>query len=98
MNKIILYSGSIAWVLLISITLTSCSKKNTSSKTGMAYNNKSNGGFQVAGKVKRGPGPGLISIEGGTFVMGGSLNQDLAYEEHNEASRCSEHGSLKVET
>ena len=87
MNKIILYSGSIAWVLLISITLTSCSKKNTSSKTGMAYNNKSNGGFQVAGKVKRGPGPGLIAIEGGTFVMGGSLNQDLAYENDNTKRR-----------
>ncbi len=53
----------------------------------MAYNNKYNGGFQVAPKVKQGPGPGLIAIEGGTFVMGGSLNQDLGYENDNSKRR-----------
>ncbi|MFM6976885.1 MAG: SUMF1/EgtB/PvdO family nonheme iron enzyme [Sphingobacteriaceae bacterium] len=73
-------------LLLLSFGLSSCSKKKqstVSSKTGVAYNNKTNGGFQVASSVKRGPGPGLIGIEGGTFVMGGSLNQDLAYENDN---------------
>lgn len=73
-------------VLLFSLTLAACSKKNqskVSSKTGVAYNDKNNGGFQVASKTKTGPGPGLIEIEGGTFVMGGSLNQDLAYENDN---------------
>ena len=90
MKKIILYSSSIAWVFLINIALVSCNKNTksgVSSKTGMAYNNKSNGGFQVAGKAKTGPGPGLIAIEGGTFVMGGSLNQDLAYENDNTKRR-----------
>ena len=53
----------------------------------MAYNNKSNGGFEVNGKIKAGPGPGLITIEGGTFVMGGSLNQDLSYEVDNVRRR-----------
>src|SRR3546814_14631701 len=38
-----------------------------------------NGGFQVNRKVEAGPGPGLVLIEGGTFVMGGSLNEDLGY-------------------
>ncbi|WP_423147532.1 SUMF1/EgtB/PvdO family nonheme iron enzyme [Rubrolithibacter danxiaensis] len=73
-------------LLAIGILGTACKSKKTqtaSSKTGWAYNNKYNGGFEVANKVKAGPGPGLVAIEGGTFVMGGSLNQDLAYEYDN---------------
>lgn len=53
----------------------------------MAYNDKYNGGFEVNKKVKPGPGPGLVAIEGGTFVMGGSLNQDLGYEFDNVRRR-----------
>ena len=90
MKRKALKLGSILGVLLLSITLVSCNKNTksgVSSKTGMAYNNKYNGGFQVAGKVKRGPGPGLIAVEGGTFVMGGSLNQDLVYENDNTKRR-----------
>ena len=70
--------------------VTGCKSKKgstASSKTGWAYNNKYNGGFEVAPKVKAGPGPGLVAIEGGTFVMGGSLNQDLAYEYDNVRRR-----------
>ncbi len=73
-------------LLVLGILGTACKSKKTSensSKTGWKYNNKYNGGFSVAKKVKPGPGPGLIAIEGGTFVMGGSLNQDLAYEYDN---------------
>lgn len=58
-----------------------------SSKTGMKYNDPHNGGFQVNRKVKPGPGPGLVVIEGGTFVMGGSLDQDLGYENDNKRRR-----------
>jgi gliding motility-associated lipoprotein GldJ len=58
-----------------------------SSKTGMKYNDTKSGGFSVAKKVKPGPGPGLIAIEGGTFVLGGSLNQDLAYDYDNVKRR-----------
>jgi len=70
---------------------TACKSKSsgTSSKTGWAYNDKYNGGFQVAKKVKPGAGPGLIAIEGGTFVVGGSLDQDLAYENDNMRRRVS---------
>jgi gliding motility-associated lipoprotein GldJ len=78
----------IAGLFLMGIA-TSCKKPTNgySSKTGMAYNNKYNGGFEVNKKVKAGPGPGLIAIEGGTFVMGGSLNQDLGYEFDNVRRR-----------
>jgi gliding motility-associated lipoprotein GldJ len=71
-------------ILSVGLIATSCkSKKPASSKTGMDYNDKYNGGFEVNNKVKAGPGPGLVAIEGGTFVMGGSLNQDLGYEFDN---------------
>ncbi|WP_028296719.1 SUMF1/EgtB/PvdO family nonheme iron enzyme [Olivibacter sitiensis] len=70
---------------IVSFVLAGCSKKAgtlgaRSSKTGMKYNDPDNGGFQVNRKVKSGPGPGLVMIEGGTFLMGGSLDEDLAYE------------------
>lgn len=74
-----------AGLCAIAVVGTSCKSKSggTSTKTGWAYNDKHNGGFQVASKIKPGPGPGLIAIEGGTFVMGGSANQDLTYENDN---------------
>ena len=86
MKRITIYFT--AGLFLLGIT-TSCNKttSQSSSKTGMAYNNKYNGGFEVNNKVKAGPGPGLIAIEGGTFVMGGSLNQDLGYEFDNVRRR-----------
>jgi sulfatase modifying factor 1 len=71
MEKSYLYS--IALLLSVS-SLISCksSKTGTSEKTGMAYNKPENGGFQVNNKFRRGPGPGLVEIEGGVFVMSGS--------------------------
>lgn len=77
-------------IIALIVIGTACKNKKgnkSSSKTGWAYNNKYNGGFEVNRKVKAGPGPGLIAIEGGTFVMGGSLNQDLAYEYDNVRRR-----------
>jgi len=53
----------------------------------MKYNDPYNGGFQVNRKVEAGPGPGLVVIEGGTFVMGGSLNEDLGYANDNRRRR-----------
>lgn len=88
MKKISIFCG--IGLLAVGIFAAGCKSKKgggTSSKTGWAYNNKYNGGFQVAPKVKSGPGPGLVAIEGGTFVMGGSLNQDLAYEYDNVRRR-----------
>ena len=73
MKQIFYYSLT----FLLGITLlTSCKSKkngaNTSNKTGYAYNNRDNGGFEVASKFKRGVGQGLMEIEGGEFIMGGS--------------------------
>jgi len=72
-------------LFLAGILVTSCKTKK-SDKTGWTLNNKDYG-FEVAQKVKQGPGPGLVAIEGGTFVMGGSLNQDLNYEYDNVKRR-----------
>ncbi|RZK81274.1 MAG: gliding motility lipoprotein GldJ, partial [Pedobacter sp.] len=72
MEKKILYS--LASLVVIACSFTSCkpSASSTSDKTGMAYNKKEYGGFAVNNKFKRGPGPGLVEIEGGVFVMSGS--------------------------
>jgi sulfatase modifying factor 1 len=71
MEKTYLYS--FAFLLSVSSLISCTSKKSaTSEKTGLAYNRPENGGFQVNNKFKRGPGPGLVEIEGGVFVMSGS--------------------------
>jgi len=51
-----------------------------SSKTGVKYNDKTNGGYQLYQKKHPAPGPGLVAIEGGTFVEGGSADQDVQYD------------------
>ncbi|OKS89475.1 hypothetical protein RG47T_4959 [Mucilaginibacter polytrichastri] len=63
--------------------LTSCKKHPQSAKTGMKYNDKYNGGFQVFKKTHPAPGPGLVPIEGGTFVLGGSADQDVSFDYNN---------------
>ncbi|RZK71179.1 MAG: gliding motility lipoprotein GldJ, partial [Pedobacter sp.] len=76
MKKTYLYSFAI---LILVSAFTSCKSKkdgtSVSNKTGYAYNDPSNGGFEVASKYKRGHETnayGLIEIEGGEFIMGGS--------------------------
>lgn len=73
--------------MALTIVLSSCSPggnngglgKN-SSKTGAQYNQKRPGSLQVSAKVRPTPGPGLVHIEGGTFVMGGSNIDDIGYD------------------
>ncbi len=82
MNKVFIYSA----ISLFSLgLLSSCKSKKggaVSEKTGYAYNKREYGGFEVNKKFKRGPGPGLVEIEGGEFIMGGSAmdnpGQDLS--------------------
>jgi gliding motility-associated lipoprotein GldJ len=64
----------------IAISAVSCSQK--SSTTGWNYNDKKNGGFQVFKNVEQATGPGLVLVEGGTFVMG-SMEQDLMFDQDN---------------
>lgn len=74
---------------LASITMLSCKSKSNgvSNKTGVSYNDPYNGGLQINRQVEPSAGPGLVPIEGGTFVMGGSLNQDLSYDYNNAKRR-----------
>ncbi len=47
----------------------SCSKEQ-SPTTGWNYNDRKNGGFELVAFEEQETGPGLVLIEGGTFVMG----------------------------
>ncbi len=58
-------------------------RRERSPKTGMHYGDKKNGNFSPVNSIKKVGGPGLIAIEGGSFVMGGSLDQDLGYDYDN---------------
>lgn len=75
MKKLLLYSFT---CLSLAALLTACSSKgnNSSSKTGIPYADKKGrgaaGSFAVATQYKRAPGPGLIPIEGGVLIVGGS--------------------------
>ncbi len=59
-----------ATVAVLTSSCKSSSKGNKSRTTGWEYNNPQNGGFEVADVKSMKPAPGLVPIEGGTFVMG----------------------------
>ena len=65
-TKHIIYSivGSVALLLV------SCSGGQRSGATGWEYNNKNFGAFMVLPYFEQETGPGLVFIEGGSFVMG----------------------------
>jgi formylglycine-generating enzyme len=76
-----------ALVLLGVATLaSSCSNKQRSEKTGIPYNDKKFG-YQKFRQTHPAPGPGLVAIEGGTFVLGGSADQDVTFEYNNVRRR-----------
>lgn len=79
MRKIVNISFSVL-MAGAAMTIASCSQK--SETTGWKYNDKNNGGFQVYKEVNQATGPGLVLVEGGTFVMG-SIEQDLTYDMDN---------------
>lgn len=70
-------------VCLAAVFTTSCNRNraDVSAKTGARYNEE--GGLQINRKIRESAGPGLIAIEGGSFVMGGSLNEDITYAHDN---------------
>ena len=72
----ILFTRTALVLVGLAALLSSCSKRPQSQKTGMTYNDKTNGGYELFKKTHLAPGPGLVPIEGGTFVMGGSADQD----------------------
>ncbi|MEO8887179.1 MAG: SUMF1/EgtB/PvdO family nonheme iron enzyme [Mucilaginibacter sp.] len=84
--KILFTSTAVALLCVVAL-LSSCSKRQQSQKTGIPYNDKNNGGYVKFRQTHPAPGPGLVAIEGGTFVLGGSADQDVTYEYNNVRSR-----------
>ena len=67
------------------LIISSCGKEQ-SPTTGWNYNDTKNGGFQVVPYEEQETGPGLVLIEGGTFVMG-RTEQDVHYDWNNQPRR-----------
>ncbi|MFD0750504.1 SUMF1/EgtB/PvdO family nonheme iron enzyme [Mucilaginibacter calamicampi] len=72
-------------LLGLAMLASSCSKQR-SDKTGIPYNDKKFG-YQRFRQTHPAPGPGLVAIEGGTFVLGGSADQDITFEYNNVRRR-----------
>lgn len=83
----VLFTRTAIVLLGIGTVMSSCSKHAQSSKTGITYNDKRTGGYERFRKTHPTPGPGLVPIEGGTFVMGGSADQDVTYDYNNVKRR-----------
>ncbi len=78
----------IYWPLLlfVLVILASCGGKQYSTTTGWTYNDPKWGGFEVSQNINQATGPGLVFIEGGTFVMG-ATEPDVKYEWNNVPRR-----------
>ena len=75
---------------ILSLCITSCSKKSSSKggsqATGWKINDKK-GGFQYASKFKKqATGPGLVLVEGGTFTMG-KVQDDVMHDWNNSPNQ-----------
>jgi len=69
------------------ILFTSCGGgSDVSPTTGWAYNDPESGGFEVTENREQETGPGLVLIEGGTFIMG-KVQQDVMYDWNNVPRR-----------
>ncbi len=71
----------------IALLLASCfgggRGSGVSGTTGWNYNDPENGGFEVISGSEQETGPGLVLIEGGTFIMG-RVEQDVNYDWNND--------------
>src|ERR1700712_3905355 len=85
-NMKILFTNTALVLVSIGTLLSSCSKHEKSQKTGIPYNNKAYG-YSKFRQTHPAPGPGLVAIEGGTFVLGGSADQDINFEYNNVRKR-----------
>jgi len=74
----------------IALLLASCfgggRGSGVSGTTGWNYNDPENGGFEVISGSEQETGPGLVLIEGGTFIMG-RVEQDVTYDWNNVPRR-----------
>ncbi|WP_428328624.1 SUMF1/EgtB/PvdO family nonheme iron enzyme [Mucilaginibacter sp.] len=83
----VLFTKTAIVLVGLGVVLSSCSKHQQSEKTGITYNDKNTGGYERFRQTHPSPGPGLIPIEGGTFVVGGSADQDVTYDYNNVRRR-----------
>ena len=79
--------GSSLMCLSAAMLFSACSSTNkynrsVSDKTGWNYNDKSNGGFDVADYQGQQTGPGLKFVEGGRFTMG-MTEEDVSLRRNN---------------
>jgi len=81
----LLFTRTALVLLGVAILASSCSKQR-SEKTGIPYGDKKFG-YQKFRQTHPAPGPGLVAIEGGTFVLGGSADQDVTFEYNNVRRR-----------
>ncbi len=75
-----------AIILIVAVVSLASCRKEYSRTTGWAYNDPEMGGFQVAQVTQQPTGPGLVAIEGGTFLMGGT-QEDIMFEWNNMPRR-----------
>ncbi|MBU2649960.1 MAG: SUMF1/EgtB/PvdO family nonheme iron enzyme [Bacteroidetes bacterium] len=76
---------NVALLVVAIAILSSCSlfkKKEYSRTTNWKYNDPAYGGFEVSDVTDQPTGPGLIFIEGGTFVMG-ATQEDVMFDWDN---------------
>lgn len=69
-------SFSILFLFALAVLISSCAKQR-SRTTGWEYNDPKTGGFEVPQYREQIAGPGLVFIEGGTFVMGRTLDHPM---------------------
>ncbi len=96
-NKLFLVFLSLGSMLVFTA---SCNRagKNISRATGWAYNNPKNGGFDVTSAKEQITGPGLVFIEGGTFIMGATEEDAPFYEWDNRPHRVTVNSFYMDET
>lgn len=77
---------SLLLIAALAVAFSSCKNKEVSNSTGWEYNNVENGGFTKVDYKEQKTGPGLVLVQGGTFLMGATLPDPLrSYD--NEARR-----------
>lgn len=81
-------SSLLLTIIAAGLILSSCGrgKRDVSSTTGWAYNNPKYGGFEYRSGYEQQTGPGLVFIEGGTFIMG-QVDEDVMREWNNVPRR-----------
>lgn len=81
---------------IVSMVMVGCGGKNkdinfvgkTSTKTGVKYNE--DGGFEVKNFKGMDPAPGMIFVQGGTFIMGGG-EKDIEFSMNNRERQVTVH-------